>query len=68
MVSVMALLQGKNRKEIAAAVGAPEKRLDKRMTKAIKTCRARLGADGIQLTDLLSIGAIIPLAWLVGIR
>ena len=67
-VFVMALLQGKNRKEIAAAVGASEKRVDKRMTKAIKTCRARLAADGIQLTDLLSIGAIIPLASLVGIR
>ena len=67
-VFVMALLQGKNRKEIAAAVGASEKRFDKRMTKAIQTCRARLAADGMQLTDLLSIGAIIPLAWLVGIR
>jgi RNA polymerase sigma factor (sigma-70 family) len=67
-VFVMALLQGKNRKEIAAAVGASEKRVDKRMTKAIKTCRARLAADGIQLTDLLSGVALISLAWLLGIR
>lgn len=67
-VFVMALLQGKNPKEIAAAFGASEKRVDRRMTKAIKTCRARLPVDGIQLTDLLSLGATIPLAWLVGIR
>jgi len=53
-VFVMALLQGKSRKEIAVAVGASERRVDKRMTKAIKVCRARLAAEGMRLTDLLS--------------
>lgn len=67
-VFVMAVLQGKNRKEIAAAVGASEKRVDKHMTKAIKACRARLAADGIQLTDLLGVVALISSAWLLGIR
>jgi len=67
-VFVMALLQGKNRKEIAAAVGASEKRVDKRMTKAIKTCRARLAADGVELTDLLSVVAVISSAWLLAVR
>lgn len=53
-VFVMALLQGKSRKEIAAAVGASEKRVDKRMTKAIKMSRARLAAEDMCLRDLLS--------------
>lgn len=67
-VFVMALLQGRNRKEIATAVGASEKRVDKRMTKAIKTCRARLAADGMELTDLLSVVAVISSAWLLAVR
>ncbi|MHB8816763.1 MAG: RNA polymerase sigma factor [Steroidobacteraceae bacterium] len=67
-VFVMALLQSNNRKEIATAVGVSEKRLDKRMTKAIKTCRARLVAEGIQLTDLLSVVAIISFGSLLGVR
>jgi RNA polymerase sigma factor (sigma-70 family) len=52
-VFVMGLIEGKNRKEIAAAVGVSEKRVDKRMGKAIKMCRARLAAQGMRVADLL---------------
>jgi hypothetical protein len=38
------------------------------MTKAIKICRARLAADEIRLTDLLSGAALISFTWLLGIR
>lgn len=51
-VFVMAHLQGKSRKDIAAALGVSEKRVDKRMTKALKECRARLVSEGIDLTVL----------------
>lgn len=58
-VLVMALMQGKSRKEIAAAVGASEKRVAKRMAKAIRVCRAGLTAAGMRLTDVLSIAAVL---------
>jgi len=45
-VFVMAHVQGKPRKEIAIALGITEKRLDKRMTKALRTCRERLASWG----------------------
>lgn len=47
-VFVMAHVQGKSRKEIALALGISEKRLDKRMTKALKACRERLASWGIE--------------------
>jgi RNA polymerase sigma factor (sigma-70 family) len=49
-VFVMGLVQGKPRKEIASALGISEKRVDKRMTKALRACRTRLVRAGIDLT------------------
>ena len=51
-VFVMAHLQGKPRREIAAALGISEKRVDKRMTKALKVCRDRLSSQGIDLAEV----------------
>jgi RNA polymerase sigma factor (sigma-70 family) len=51
-VFVMAHVQGKPRKEIAAALGISEKRVDKRMTKALKVCRDRLASQGIDLAEV----------------
>jgi len=51
-VFVMAHVQGKPRKEIAAALGISEKRVDKRMTKALKVCRERLSSQGIDLAEV----------------
>ncbi|HEX3843549.1 MAG TPA: RNA polymerase sigma factor [Steroidobacteraceae bacterium] len=51
-VFVMAHIQGKPRKEIAAALGISEKRVDKRMTKALKACRDRLSSQGIDLAGV----------------
>src|SRR5690348_227170 len=51
-VFVMAHVQGKPRREIAAALGISEKRVDKRMTKALKTCRDRLSSRGIDLAEV----------------
>jgi RNA polymerase sigma factor (sigma-70 family) len=51
-VFVMAHVQGKPRKEIAAALGISEKRVDKRMTKALKACRERLCSQGIDLAEV----------------
>jgi len=51
-VFVMAHVQGKPRKEIAAALGISEKRVDKRMTKALKVCRDRLSSQGIDLAEV----------------
>lgn len=48
-VFVMAHIQGKPRKEIAAALGISEKRVDKRMTRALKHCREELAKRGIDL-------------------
>jgi len=47
-VFVMAHVQGKPRKEIALALGITEKALDKRMTKALRTCRERLASWGVE--------------------
>ena len=51
-VFVMAHVQGKPRKEIAAALGISEKRVDKRMTRALKVCRDRLSSQGIDLAEV----------------
>lgn len=57
-VLVMALLQGRTHKEIAVAVGASEKRVEKRIAKAIKVCRSRLDAYDMRLSDLLGLVAL----------
>jgi RNA polymerase sigma factor (sigma-70 family) len=51
-VFVMAHVEGKPRKEIAATLGITEKRVDKRMTKALKACRERLASQGIDLAEV----------------
>jgi RNA polymerase sigma factor (sigma-70 family) len=51
-VFVMAHVQGKPRKEIAETLGISEKRVDKRMTKALKACRDRLSLHGIDLAEV----------------
>lgn len=51
-VFVMAHVQGRCRREIAAALGISERRLDKRMTMALKTCRQRLASLGIETADI----------------
>lgn len=48
-VFVMAHIQGKPRKEIAETLRISEKRVDKRMTQALKACRERLSSQGIDL-------------------
>ncbi len=52
-VFVMAHVQGKPRKEIAVALGISEKRVDKRMTKALRACRDRLSSQGIDLAEVV---------------
>ena len=51
-VFVLAHVQGKPRKEIAAALGISEKRVDKHMTKALRACRDRLSSRGISLAEV----------------
>jgi RNA polymerase sigma-70 factor (ECF subfamily) len=46
-VFVLAYVQGQPRKEIAEALGITLKRLDKRLTQALKECRERLTAFGV---------------------
>jgi RNA polymerase sigma factor (sigma-70 family) len=48
-VFVMAHVQGKSRKDIADELGISLKRVDKRMTRALKRCRERLESYGIDL-------------------
>lgn len=50
---VMAHVQGKSRSEIAAALGISERRLDGHMTAALKQCRERLAARGIDLAEFI---------------
>ena len=52
-VFVLAHVERKPRREIAATLGVSEKRIDKRMTKALKKCRERLASRGIELADVL---------------
>lgn len=51
-VFVLAHVQGKSRKEIAARLGISERRVDKRMTRALKQCRLRLSSQGIDLAEV----------------
>jgi RNA polymerase sigma factor (sigma-70 family) len=51
-VFVMAHVQRRSREEIAAALGISERRVDKRMTKALRECRERLACRGIHLTEV----------------
>jgi RNA polymerase sigma-70 factor (ECF subfamily) len=51
-VFVLAHVQGTPRKEIAARLGISERRVDKRMTRALKQCRMRLSSQGIDLTEV----------------
>jgi RNA polymerase sigma factor (sigma-70 family) len=46
-VFVMAYVQGRARKEIAHELGLTLKRVDKRLTRALKECRERLASFGI---------------------
>jgi RNA polymerase sigma factor (sigma-70 family) len=48
-VFVMAHVQGKARKDIAELLGISLKRVDKRMTKALRACRERMESFGIDL-------------------
>lgn len=52
-VFVMAHVQHRSREEIAAALGISERRVDRRVTKALVTCRERLESQGIDLTERL---------------
>jgi len=65
---VMAHIQGKPRKEIAAALGVPETRVDKLMTKALKRVRDHLSARGIDPADVFGLLAIVPLACLLSVH
>ena len=51
-VFVLAHVQGKSRKEIAAQLGISERRVDKRMTRALKQCRMQLSSQGIDLAEV----------------
>ncbi len=51
-VFVLAHVQGKPRKEIATLLGISERRVDKRMTRALKQCRMQLSSQGIDLTEV----------------
>lgn len=48
-VFVMAHIQGKGRKQIAEELGISLKRVDKRMTEALRQCRERLAELGVDL-------------------
>jgi RNA polymerase sigma-70 factor (ECF subfamily) len=48
-VFVMAHIQGKARKDIAEQLGISLKRVDKRMTRALRTCRERLASLGVDM-------------------
>ncbi len=51
-VFVLAHVQGTPRKEIAARLGISERRVDKRITRALKQCRMRLSSQGIDLAEV----------------
>lgn len=52
-VFVMSIVQGRPRREVAAELGITEKRLDKRITKALRHCREQLEARGVDLSALV---------------
>lgn len=49
-VFVMAHVQRRSRGDIAAALGISERRVDRRLTRALVVCRNSLEARGIDLT------------------
>lgn len=67
-VFVMAHVAGRTRKEIAAAVGTSEKRVDKRMTAALRKCREHLLSLGINLTDIVGLVAVLPVAYILNVN
>lgn len=67
-VFVMAYVQGKLRKDIAAALGISETRVDKHMTKALKAVRDHLSTRGIDPANVFSLLAILPLACLLTVH
>jgi RNA polymerase sigma factor (sigma-70 family) len=67
-VFVMAHVQGLHRTAIAAALGISVRRVDKRMTKALRACRNQLASHGIHLTDVLSLVAMVDLVCMLGSR
>ena len=60
-VFVMAHVQGKSRADIALALGVSERRIEQRMTKALKVCRERLAAAGVDLALVHLLGLVIVL-------
>ena len=67
-VFVMAHVEGRPRKEIAVALGISERRLDKRMTAGLRKCREHLLSHGIDLTDIVGVIAVLPLACILGVN
>lgn len=60
-VFVLAHVQGKSRKEVAVALGVSERRVDKRMSKALRACRELMASRGIRLGDVDRPGDVIKL-------
>lgn len=65
-VFVMAHVEGRPRKEIAARLGISEKRVDKRMTKALKICRDRMIEQGVPLADMIGLLAVFGFMRVLG--
>ena len=61
-VFIMAHVKGMPRKDIAAALGISEARVDRRMTKALKRARDYLTAHGIDFSDVIGLVAVLPIA------
>jgi RNA polymerase sigma factor (sigma-70 family) len=61
-VFIMAHIKGMPRKDIAAALGISEARVDSRMTKALKRARDYLTAHGIDFSDVIGLVAVLPIA------
>jgi DNA-directed RNA polymerase specialized sigma24 family protein len=59
----MAHVKGMTQDQIAAALGISEKRVEKRLTAALRGCRERLVSHGIDMTDVLGFVTLIPFAW-----
>jgi DNA-directed RNA polymerase specialized sigma24 family protein len=49
---VMVQVLRRSRYEVAATLGISERRLDRRLTKALSACRARLVSQGIDARDM----------------
>jgi len=67
-VFVMAYVQGKPRKDIAAALCISETRVDKHITKALTAVRDHLSTRGIDPGDVFGLLAILPLACLLTVH